>query len=345
MFSTGAGGDIKIALLNEEGSQFRYGDLEDCRRFGTIIGAEAIKVAEGIETVAVKEVSAKAMTVDLPFVDPPSVAEVERELDLVVRGRPGWSTTYSLTLERQGAAYCAPDGQEGPLGNGDRARAAPLGVDPVDHTLCPGDEDWFAVRLPAGVEATVRGSPSGPPGELDLSLESPEGDVLAEGEVVDDRFVVVRAMTARPGTHYLRARGSAPDVRLADRLSLETVAAGGAETIACAAAPLLVPGEPLALTPVLPVDVLEVSCGQGGVDHVARFELAAPGTVTLVVSGAHFGTGLAVRADCDDVVSEVDCVFDEEAALEGLALGGVGPWFVVVEVGGGQRPELLLTTQ
>lgn len=68
LFSTGAGGDIKIALLNEEGSQFRYGDLEDCRRFGTMIGAEAIKVAEGIETAAVKTVSAEAMGLPGAFV-------------------------------------------------------------------------------------------------------------------------------------------------------------------------------------------------------------------------------------------------------------------------------------
>lgn len=91
MFCTGAGGDVKISLLNEDGSQFRYGDLEDCRRFGTIIGTEAVKVAEGIKTAPITKVSAKTMRVELPFVELPfvelpSIAEVEGESKTIRRG-------------------------------------------------------------------------------------------------------------------------------------------------------------------------------------------------------------------------------------------------------------------
>ena len=85
MFSTGAGGDIKIAALNEDGSKFHYGNLEDCRHFGTIIGAEAIKVAEGIETVAIERVCAETMRVDLPMGTLPSLEEVEQELEGIER--------------------------------------------------------------------------------------------------------------------------------------------------------------------------------------------------------------------------------------------------------------------
>jgi hypothetical protein len=80
LFSTGAGGDVKIAVLTEDGSQFRYTDLEDCRRYGTIIAAEAIKVAEGIQTAPVEWVRARTKRVDLPLVVLPRPEEVEAEL-------------------------------------------------------------------------------------------------------------------------------------------------------------------------------------------------------------------------------------------------------------------------
>lgn len=81
LFSTGAGGDIKIAVLNEDGTQFRYGDLEDCRRFGTIIAAEAIKVAEGIKTQPVQAVTARTMHVDLPLCELPNSDDVQDFLE------------------------------------------------------------------------------------------------------------------------------------------------------------------------------------------------------------------------------------------------------------------------
>lgn len=80
MFSTGAGGDIKIDVVTEDGSKFRYTDLADCRKFGTIIGAEAIKVAEGIETQPVEWIGCEAREVELPLFDLPRVEDVEREL-------------------------------------------------------------------------------------------------------------------------------------------------------------------------------------------------------------------------------------------------------------------------
>lgn len=80
MFATGAGGDIKISLLTEDGSKFRYGNLEDCRRCGTIIAAEAIKVAEGIKTVEVDHLSSRMKTVQFPLKPLPKIDDVEKEL-------------------------------------------------------------------------------------------------------------------------------------------------------------------------------------------------------------------------------------------------------------------------
>ena len=81
LFATGAGGDIKIAVLDEDGTRFRYGNLEDCRHFGTLVAAEAIKVAEGIETRPVEAVSAKTMEVELPLCELPSTEEVQSFLE------------------------------------------------------------------------------------------------------------------------------------------------------------------------------------------------------------------------------------------------------------------------
>lgn len=89
MFCTGAGGDIKIAVLTQEGLQFRYTDLEDCSRYGTIIAAEAVKVSQTIETKPAEKVSAKVMQVDLPLVQLPSVEEVKREKDAIERQLAG----------------------------------------------------------------------------------------------------------------------------------------------------------------------------------------------------------------------------------------------------------------
>ncbi|MFQ6097315.1 MAG: neutral/alkaline non-lysosomal ceramidase N-terminal domain-containing protein, partial [Armatimonadota bacterium] len=81
MFCPGAGGDVKIAVVTEDGSQFRYTDLADCRKYGSVIAAEAIKVAEGIETEPVGHISCVAQRVALPLFRLPSVQDVERELE------------------------------------------------------------------------------------------------------------------------------------------------------------------------------------------------------------------------------------------------------------------------
>lgn len=80
MFTTGAGGDVKIAVLSEDGSRFRYADLEECRRYGTIIGAEAIKVSERIRTRPVERVEARTMKVEFPLVQLPEAEDVRREM-------------------------------------------------------------------------------------------------------------------------------------------------------------------------------------------------------------------------------------------------------------------------
>jgi len=270
----------------------------------------------------------------------------ERPVDVVVDGRPGWSTAYSLTLERQGPDWCAPDGWEGAYGNDDVDHATPIGLAPVEHGVCPGDEDWFAVPLPAGVRATVEATPAGAPGDLLLSLLGANGQVLDEAEVAGGgRSISAAADIAVPGEHHVRIRGSAPGLRTRDLLTVSTAPLADGQEVACAHALPLTPDEPLPLPPSIPGDVFAVTCSDGwGTDYVARFVLGAPAEVTVEVAGDHFGTTLAIRRTCHDIGTEEACAFGEDVALETGELA-VGPWFVVADVGGGRRPELLLTVR
>lgn len=80
LFSNGASGDTKIAFLTDDGKQFRYGDLDDARRYGTIIGCEAVKVAETIETKPLTGLYVSSKVVPLPLSPLPSIEAVEAEL-------------------------------------------------------------------------------------------------------------------------------------------------------------------------------------------------------------------------------------------------------------------------
>ncbi len=80
MYAAGAGGDIKISSLNEDASNFKYGDREDLRRFGTILAAEAVRVAEELQTQPVEGLKVSSMEIELPLRDPPSAEQVEAEL-------------------------------------------------------------------------------------------------------------------------------------------------------------------------------------------------------------------------------------------------------------------------
>ena len=70
MFLAGAGGDVKIAVLTEDGERFRPGTLDDCRHFGKMIGSEAARVALGIECGPVDGLGYAQTEVELPTLPP-----------------------------------------------------------------------------------------------------------------------------------------------------------------------------------------------------------------------------------------------------------------------------------
>jgi len=144
---------------------------------------------------------------------------IDRAVDLLVRGRPGTSVPYSISLERQPPDVCLPDTLEGPLGNDDQAHA--LRLLPGLHLvrICPGDEDWFSLDLAAGDELVVRAASEAVPEDLGLTLLGPDGQEVAAG-ASDGRAQVLATPIAAAGVHLLRLYGVRADVRDAVTLSI-----------------------------------------------------------------------------------------------------------------------------
>ena len=255
-----------------------------------------------------------------------------------VRGRPGFSVSYSLTLERQGPEACAPDGLEGLLGNDDAAHATWINAGLQDHALCPGDEDWFVAEVSAGTRLTARATPVQVEVQMALSLLAPEHGTLAVG-VDDGQSQVLSADIIVPGRHQLRVHSPRPDGRTRVQLELGASPADRSETLACAHPTPLLAGELLTFARTLPARRFLLSCGLvQDVDYLATFELGGPASISLQVVG---GDTVALRSVCDDAGSELICVSGVDPSLKDLDLEA-GAWFVVVQSFGDQVPEIML---
>ena len=152
LFTTGAGGDVKIAVLSEDRSQFLYTGLEDCRRFGTILAAEAIQVAERVRTAPVERLSVQSRSVELPLTALPSPEAVEADLaaaekeiaELRAQGKP--TDVKQLRREWAKATLAAL-----------RAGTAPRSVPAEVQLLRLGDEiAFFAVPGELFVEVGLK---------------------------------------------------------------------------------------------------------------------------------------------------------------------------------------------
>ncbi len=267
-----------------------------------------------------------------------------RPLHIVVSGRPGFSTPYTLTVERLPHDACAPDAFEGVSGNDDAARAVGLDVGAHALSLCPEDEDWFALELAAGTRLTARARPAGGPLELDLALldgrEAPLVAAIAEGD-----GWALAADVATAGRHLLRARAPGVAARRDVELQIGVAAAPNAEAAACVAPLRLAPGQREVLPLTLPVLRFAHSCGFGfeglSRDYVATFTLAAPGTVTFESSP---GSAVALRSTCADPRSESFCALSGAPELTDLPLAA-GTWYVVLQTFSPDVPTLRLTVR
>ena len=273
-------------------------------------------------------------------VDP---AEAPRVLRVQIDGRPGFDTPYRLSVEQQGAAYCAPDAYEGLLGNNDAAHAARVGPGAHDHVLCPGDEDWFSVHVPAGVRIVARATPADFAGSVRISLLRPNGAELAVGGPVGPAMLL-NAEVHEAGRYLVRVRPVQQDAHIGVRLELGAEPLGGARDDACPGHSLLA-REPWLLPLALPARRFPTTCGvAGGVDHVGSFNLPTAAFVTLRFVDDEGGSTLALFRDCEDPASERACGADDEVTLERVPLEA-GPWSVVAVTAPGGRAAVLLSVE
>ncbi len=258
-------------------------------------------------------------------------------VDVEIDGRTGFDVPYVLTIERLGPDECPADPLEVPFANDTRDQASPIGGAPVAVRLCADDVDWLGFEAAAGtvIEATALADDL--PEILLIDLYDGGDEVLASARI-EERALVLRGTVERSGPHALRFAGAEGPITL--DVSLSTQAAPDAVERACDAVVDVPLDAEVALPATLPVDRFESSCAPGAAapDHVVRLQLDRAGTVSLRARPDDRQTSFSVRAACDDVASEVACVFGADADVELDA----GVWFVVIESSGAvpQRLEI-----
>jgi len=255
----------------------------------------------------------------------------QRDLEIVVSGRPGFSTDYTISLERQPAEFCAPDALEGPLGNDDPDHATPVGLGMYAHELCPGDQDHFAVHLPAGARLTAEARPlDADPADLSVTLRGPDGAQLGVG-AVGDVAVAAGADVTVTGLQTIGVSFAQADEAVRVDLQLGASAADDALGLACADAGEILPGAPFEFEPTLQVRRFQLGCGVGwGGDYLGTFELDDAATIRVEVLDDPVATTVSVRTDCEAIASEVGCGMGVQVPVEDVALEA-GTYWVALE--------------
>ncbi len=80
IFLQGCCGDVRPHLVGPDG-RFRGGDWQDLGRLGRILGAEVVRVCEGIRMETSSTLAARSCSVALPFSHPPSREELRALLE------------------------------------------------------------------------------------------------------------------------------------------------------------------------------------------------------------------------------------------------------------------------
>jgi len=225
---------------------------------------------------------------------------------------------------------CDPDPLEGDTGNDTPALAAAVGPGPASPVICPADEDWLSLAVPAGAHLSVGGAAEGvDPLLWTLRLHGADGALLAEAEAADGaRRLEIDLDAVGPYLLHLAAPdyGAAVHVQLVVRVEAQP----DAPALACAQAELLELPAVAPLTPHLPAARLPTSCaaGAGQQHHALRFQLAEPAVVDVQTQGA---TALALRSDCAAVETEAACRVGAEPSLEEISLEA-GTWTLIVHL-------------
>lgn len=114
----------------------------------------------------------------------------------------GGSGAYELWATAE-ELVCMPDHLEP---NETLEEAAPLEQSTTGLTICPGDEDWYAVEVAEHEDLEVAIAFVHRDGDLDLDLHGPDGRLLDRSETEDDGELLRRHNLAA-GTYWVRVYG------------------------------------------------------------------------------------------------------------------------------------------
>jgi hypothetical protein len=118
----------------------------------------------------------------------------------------GWQAaenTYTVAASLQG---CTPDDDF--EDNGSLESAAPVGPQTFDAVRCPGDDDFYAIRLLDGDSVSVAVTPTG--GALSVSLVNSAGDEIATDSAGAGLVRNLSANVLPAGTYGIRVTGTEP---------------------------------------------------------------------------------------------------------------------------------------
>jgi hypothetical protein len=144
----------------------------------------------------------------------------------------------------------------------------------------------------------------------------------------------------------VRVRSTRPAERFSTLLSVDALTSPDAQTLGCASAERIVPGEVHQLRAHIAADRFRLAClgaPVGGVvtDHVVWFEMHQEDVIRLRLLGGQRRSILAIRSDCPDSRSEVQCEAGEGAEIAGLRLDA-GVYYVIVRSPADADPPALL---
>ena len=140
---------------------------------------------------------------------------VDRTYYIYVYGYGDAGNVYSLELEhaQTGVNPCSPD--DGHEENDAAFNATPIRLPPEgeaevrpDLILCPGDEDWFAVEVPAGEALEARIKFDHDQGDLELELLDAQLDLVDSSSGAGDGEIVRIEQVGADAVFYVRIYGS-----------------------------------------------------------------------------------------------------------------------------------------
>ncbi len=238
---------------------------------------------------------------------------------LRVVGLAAASVPYELDVRHPADGPCVDDVLDRRPGD---AAAAPPPEPGTPLVLCPNTRDTYELDVPEGAVIVARVEQTGGGGELRARLLDPNGEPVAELQPVDGGFSA-EVQTELAGRWSLVVAGDAPPAGIPYVLTVRTVV--GEVRRLCEDADALEPGVVVGELDGEPSE-LSASCGpEPGPVAVRRFELEAPRSVRLEVSGAT----AALRRDCTRAESELHCApAGTTIAIPALP---AGTWWVVVQ--------------